>query len=267
LQADNLPALNTDPRTTVTCISRAIPHAWGEDELSMTFHARLSLTLRRLAITFPIAFVLVWGIAYMSLDAAFVILVPLWIALVIAWPYLSRRLGFDFPKAPVPRESAPKRPLGVRILRGVAKLTLALFILLVAPQMPLGFSFYHAESARRTLHVGMTEAEVLRSVTGWDVMELVSHPSGADPATGEVLAITFGTAGKGVFTINDYGSGDGRHISESEALAMIQQKVQGSDHWSFLYHYTNFLQRVHFSVAFGPDGRVTEIRAVGEPLS
>lgn len=233
----------------------------------MTFHARLSLTLRRFAVTFPIAFVLIWAVAFISLDAAFVILVPLWIALVIAWPYLSRRMGFDFPKAPVPCTPGPKRPLGVRFLRGVGKLTLALFILLVVPQMPLGLSFYHAETARRTLHVGMTQAEVLRSVTGWDVMQVVSHPSGADPNAREVLAITFGTAGKGVYTINDYGSGDGRRISESEALAMIQQKVPGSDHWSFLYQYTNFLQRVHFSVAFGPDGRVTEIRTVGEPLS
>ncbi|HET9306406.1 MAG TPA: hypothetical protein VFO46_10295 [Candidatus Sulfotelmatobacter sp.] len=246
-----------------------MPHPWdaGEDERSMTFHARLSLILRRFAVTFPIAFVLVSGIAFMSQDAAFVSLVPLWIALVIAWPYLSRRMGFDFPKAPVPRTSAPKPPLGMRLLRGLGKLTLALFILLVVLQMPLGFSFYHAETARRTLHVGMTEAEVLRSVTGWDVMEVVSHLSGSNADTGEVLAITFGTGGKGVYTINDYGTGDGRHISESEALAMIQEKVQGSDHWSFLYQYTNFLQRVHFSVAFGPDGRVTEVRAVGEPLS
>jgi hypothetical protein len=213
------------------------------------------------------AIVFVWGVAFISLDAAFVILMPLWIALVIAWPHLSRRMGFDFPKAPVPRTAGPKPPLGVRFLRGVGKLTLAFVILLIVPQVPLGFSFYHAESARRTLHVGMTEAEVLRSVTGWDVMEVVSHPSGADPDAAEVLAITFGAAGKGVYTINDYGTGDGPHISESEALAMIQQKVQGSDHWSFLYQYTNFLQRVHFSVAFGPDGRVTEIRAVGEPLS
>lgn len=233
----------------------------------MNFYARLSLTLRRFAVTFPLALVLMWGVAFISIDAAFVILVPLWIALVIAWPYLSRRLGFDFPKAPVPRTPEPKRPLGVRFLRAIGKLTLALFILLVVPQMPLGFSFYHAESARRTLHVGMTEAEVLRSVTGWDVIDVVSHRSGADPDADEVLAITFGTAGKGIYTINDYGTGNGRHISETEALAMIQQKVQGSDHWSFLYIYTNFLQRVHFSVAFGADGRVIEIRPVGEPIS
>src|SRR5579859_1353003 len=233
----------------------------------MTFLARLSLTLRRFAVAFPIALVLTWVFAFISLDAAFVVLVPLWISLVIAWPYLSRRMGFDFPKAPVPRTPGPKRPLAVRFLRGVGKLTLALFILLVVPQMPLGFSFYHAETARRTLHVGMTEAEVLRSVTGWDVMDVVSHPSGSDPDAREVSAITFGTAGKGIYTINDYGTGDGRRISEAEALAMIQQKVEGSDHWSFLYIYTNFLQRVHFSVAFGADGRVTEVRPVGEPLS
>jgi hypothetical protein len=93
-------------------------------------------------------------------------------------------------------------------------------------------------------------------------MQVVSHPPGADPASEDVLAITFGTDGKGVYTINDYGTGQGRHISESEALAMIQQKVQGSDQWSFLYTYVTFNQMVYFSVAVGPDGRVNEIRPV-----
>jgi hypothetical protein len=228
----------------------------------MSLHARLSLLLRRCAVAFPFALVLVCGIGLISEHAAFLILLPLWIALVIGWPYLSRRLGFDFPKAPVPRTPAPERPLGVRLLRATGKLTLALIILLIVPQSPLGFSFYRAESGRRTWHVGMTEAEVLRSVTGWKAMQVVSHPPGADPAARDVLVITFGTGGKGVYTINDYGTGEGRPIAESEALATIQQKAQGNDQWSFLYTYVTFNQVVYYSVAFGPDGRVNEIRPV-----
>ena len=223
---------------------------------------RLSLILRRCAVAFPVVLVLVCGIGLISEHAALVILLPLWIALVIGWPYLSRRLGFNFPKAPLPRTPEPKRPLGVRLLRGAGKLTLALIILLIVPQSPLGFSFYRAQSARRTLHVGMTELEVLQSVTGWKSLHVVSHPRGADPAAGDVFAIIFGTGGKGIYTINDYGSGEGRTISESEALAIIRQKVQGNDQWSFLYTYVTFNQMVYYSVAFGPDGRVTEIRPV-----
>ncbi len=228
----------------------------------MTLQARLSLILRRCAVAFPVALVLVCGIGLISEHAAFLILLPLWIALVIGWPYLSRRLGFDFPRTPVPRTPTPKRPLGVRLLRGAGKLTLALIILLIVPQSPLGFSFYRAESARRTLHVGMTEAEVLRSVTGWNTMQVVSHLPEADPASGNVRAITFGTGGKGVFTINEFGGDQGRHISESESLAMIQQKVQRSEQWLFIYTYVTFNQSVYFSVAFGPDGRVNELRPV-----
>src|SRR5215469_6435636 len=115
----------------------------------MTFSAKLSLMLRRFAVTFPIALVCVWGIGLISERVAIVLLLPLWIALVFGWPYLSQRFGFDFPKAPGPRPPAPKRRLAMRLLRGVGKLGLALFILLVLPQCPLGFSFYRAESARR----------------------------------------------------------------------------------------------------------------------
>jgi hypothetical protein len=230
-------------------------------------YARISLIVRRLCLTLVIAFVMACLVGVLNQEIAVYLVLPSWIALFFGWPYLGRRWALYFPKPAQPRLPAPKRPFAIRLVRGLGNLVLALIILLVVPQMPLGFSFYHAESARRTLHVGMTEAEVLRSVTGWDVMDVVSHPSGSDPDAREVSAITFGTAGKGIYTINDYGTGDGRHISEAEALAMIQQKVEGSDHWSFLYIYTNFLQRVHFSVAFGADGRVTEVRPVGEPLS
>lgn len=59
----------------------------------------------------------------------------------------------------------------------------------------------------------------------------------------------------------------GRTLSESDALALLDQKLQGCDRWSFYYFYQALEvlnQTVHFSVAFGPDGRVTEIRGIGD---
>jgi len=135
--------------------------------------------LRRFCVTFAVALVCDAAIGLVSGQTATLIFFPLWIALVIGWPYLSHKLGFDLPKVPTPRPPAPKRPLGVRFLRGIGKLALALFILLIVPGLPLSFSFYRAESTRRTLHVGMTEAEVLHLVKGWDSMWVVSRASGS----------------------------------------------------------------------------------------
>jgi hypothetical protein len=225
-------------------------------------YARISQLLRRFCLTFAIAFVLACLLAVLKQEVGDFAFLPLWIALFLGWPYLSRRWALYFPKSQQPRPPAPKRPFAIRLLRGFGKLVSALILVLIVPQLPLGFSFYQAESARRTLHVGMTEDEVLRSVRGWDGMQVLSFPEGADPDTGDILAISFGTSGNGVYTVGDYTTGRGRQISEPEALALIQQKVQGTDKHSFLYNYVNFNQKVYFSVVFGPDGRVTEVREI-----
>ena len=215
--------------------------------------------LRRFCVTFAVALVCDAAIGLVSGQTATLIFFPLWIALVIGWPYLSHKLGFDLPKVPTPRPPAPKRPLGVRFLRGIGKLALALFILLIVPGLPLSFSFYRAESTRRTLHVGMTEAEVLHLVKGWDSMWVVSRASGSDPAMRESLAVSFGPSGNGDYS-TDNGKPEGRHLSESETLALLNEKLQGSDRWSFYYSYSTLTQMVYFSIAFGPDGHVTAIR-------
>jgi len=90
-------------------------------------------------------------------------------------------------------------------------------------------------------------------------MWAVSHASGSDPAMRESLAVSFGPSGKGDYSF-DNGKPEGRHLSESETLALLNEKLQGSDRWSFYYSYSTLTQMVYFSIAFGPDGHVTAIR-------
>lgn len=228
----------------------------------MTLYAKFLIVLRRIAATFLIALMLDTIIGLISPLAAFRLLFPLWGALIIGWPYLTRRLGLDFPKTPAPRPPAPKRPFRMHMLR-VGKFALALFLLLVVVQGPLGVCFYRAQSCRRNLHVGMTEAEVLETVKGWDGLRVVSHREDADPAAEEIHAVSFITTGNGSYSVSNLGIGVTRTLSESEALAVLQQRLQGCDRWSFYFTYQMFYDTVYFSVAFGPDGRVTEIRGIG----
>jgi hypothetical protein len=152
------------------------------------------------------------------------------------------------------------------MLRSVGKFGLALFLLLVVVGGPLGVSFYRAQSCRRNLQVGMTEAEVLETVKGWDGLRVVSHRSDTDPDAEEIHTVSFVTSGKGSYRVSNSGTGVGRTLSESDALALLDQNLQGCDRWSFYYFYQALEvlnQTVYFSVAFGPDGRVTEIRGIG----
>jgi hypothetical protein len=69
---------------------------------------KFDLIIRRLGVTLALAVVLARIVAFINEDAAVALFLPSWVALFFGWPYLSRRLGFDFPKVPAPRE--PRRP-------------------------------------------------------------------------------------------------------------------------------------------------------------
>jgi len=76
----------------------------------MSFYARFSLLLRRFAITFLFALMVNTGIGLVRPIASLRLFFPLWGALIIGWPYLSRKLGFDVPNGAMQRISAPHTP-------------------------------------------------------------------------------------------------------------------------------------------------------------
>src|SRR5579864_2584797 len=62
-----------------------------------------SLTTRRLGFTLLLAILIAGAIGLIDGDAAALIILPSWLGLFFAWPYISRKFGFNFPKAPPPR--------------------------------------------------------------------------------------------------------------------------------------------------------------------
>jgi hypothetical protein len=62
-----------------------------------------SLTTRRLGFTLLLAILIAGAIGMIDGDAAALIILPSWLGLFFAWPYIIRKLGFNFPKAPAPR--------------------------------------------------------------------------------------------------------------------------------------------------------------------
>lgn len=63
----------------------------------------VSLTIRRLGFTLLLATLITGAVAFIQQDAAALIFLPSWLGLFFAWPYLSHKFGFNFPKAPAPR--------------------------------------------------------------------------------------------------------------------------------------------------------------------
>jgi len=97
----------------------------------MGFYARFSPLLRRFAITFLIALMVDTGIGLVSPIASLRLFFPLWGALIISWPYLSRKLGFDVANCAMQRISAPYTPpikIGPFVFFGLLGLLLFLFL-------------------------------------------------------------------------------------------------------------------------------------------
>jgi len=169
------------------------------------------------------------------------------------------------PCAPTP---ATKRPLWLRLLRGtfvtVGKIGLGLFLLFLFAFGPLFVSYWQAQRARATVHVGMTAPEVLHAVTGWSGLQVISHlPDPDNAGINDTLAVSFGNSGDGAYSVYNFATRQSRDISEAEAIAIFQGKLHDGYGWHFLYTYNFFNQLVSFVVVFGPDGRVTQVSLVG----
>jgi hypothetical protein len=77
---------------------------------------KFELIIRRLGVTLALAIVLVCVLALFSEEVAGLSFLPSWAALLFGWPYLSRRLGFNFPKLPAPRPPRPRSTSAKRLV-------------------------------------------------------------------------------------------------------------------------------------------------------
>jgi hypothetical protein len=291
----------------------------------------VSLAIRRLGLTLVLSFVLFMVVCLIDVHIGAVLFLVAWPTLFFSWPYLSRKFGFDFPRAPQPRKPRPtewgrllisgvlslavacgltvplgpgavglfsvlwlsvyyawpllsrrmpflnftetrspqagdRRPLWLRMVRGTGAwlfgfvlTVLAFGSLAMAPQL---FSFGRAHQAHDSIHIGMTVPEVLHTVRDCDVFQASSEfPDDGDP--NHLPAMGLGRDQNGIYHTFDSATNQTLNLSESEALDRLHAKLHDGYRWTLHYTYTNASpQHVSFSVMFGPDGRVTEVKPV-----
>ncbi len=228
-----------------------------------------SAVAARPAVTAVLAIMLAAGLARWIDVGVFVgiTLVPSGLALYYGSPYLGRQLGFsNFPKARANAPPAPKRPLSVRTIRGtfrsVATTALALLLLLSLAFGPVSLSFYRAKTAYNAVHIGMTVPEVLHAVTNCELLRASSefpHDDNADAAN--IPAMNLGRGKDGVYRIYDMVGGQNIQLSEAEVIERLHAKLHDGYRWYFYFTYTNLVSAdIVFSIVFGPDGRVTEVK-------
>ena len=290
-----------------------------------------SLAIRRLGVTLLLAFGLFMAASLIDVDVAAFLFLVTWPALFFGWPYLGRRFGFDFPRAPQPRKRRPTewgrllitgaaalliacglvawigpgalgmflflwlalyygwpllsrwvpflnfakagalptehtRPLWLRMVRGSGAWIAGFALTVVAfgslSMAPLLACFGRARRAHDSIHLGMTVPEVLHTVRDCDIFQASSDfPEEGD--SNDIPAMGLGRTPDGKYHTFDSETNQTLSLSESEALDRLHAKLHDGYPWTFHYTYTNLTpQHVSFSVVFGPDGRVTEVKPV-----
>ena len=235
---------------------------------------KLDITIRRLGVALVLAavFAFLADDVVVPDDFAVGFFFLLWLALFLAWPYLSRTLGFpNFPSAPAPRKAAlpsPKLPLGRRLVHGalmwIGGILVAMLLMSLTVIVPLSLAHRKAHRAQEGVHAGMTAPQVLHSVTGWNFLSASSdypYPDNADFK--DIPAVSFiASADKGYRT-DDATARTMGPLSEEEALRLLHEKLHDGYRWRFNYTYLSGTpQHVSFSVIFGPDGKVSEVKPV-----
>jgi hypothetical protein len=233
----------------------------------------LGSKIRLLGGTFVLAavvsYLLMIVIPYYLFFPAFVMV---WPTLYVYWPRLRQwRAVLKLTNASAPRQShppVPRRPLWQRLVRGtlqwVGGVVLALLLMSLTVVVPVGLSFHRARKAHDAVHIGMTVPEVLHAVTDCDLFGASSEiPLDDKAAADNIPAVNLGSGKDGNYRMYDLEMRQDLRSSESEAIERLQAKLHDRYPWHFYYTYINMTpMHVTFSVIFGPDGRVTEVKPV-----
>jgi hypothetical protein len=295
-----------------------------------------SLTTRRLGFTLLLAMLIAGAIGLIDADAAALIILPSWLGLFFAWPYISRKLGFNFPKAPAPRPPrrtewgrilgtgflsfalsyavallihsdlfgscfivfwvilyyasplltkrwpyfgfartiplvtvpAPKRPLWRRMLRGSLAMVgggaVSIFLMAMTVIVPLDLCHRRAQRVHDSIHLGMTVPQVLQTAKDYDAFQASSDfPYDAKANDDNIPSMMLNSKRDGTYHTYDLAAHQDVELSEADALERLRSKLHDGYKWHFHYTYFNVTpQHVSFSVAFGPDGRVSKVNPV-----
>jgi hypothetical protein len=193
-----------------------------------------------------------------------------WVILYYASPVLMKRLPyFGFARTiPLVTVPAPKRPLWRRMLRGslatVGGVALAIFLMAMTFIVPLDLCHRRAQRVHNSIHVGMTVPEVLHTAKDCDAFRASSDfPHDAKADDDNIPSMMLNWKQDGAYHAYDLPTNQDVELSESEALERLHAKLHDGYKWRFHYTYFNVTpQHVSFTVAFGPNGRVTEVTPV-----
>ena len=230
-----------------------LPTAWG-----------------RVVVTGLVAYAVSMGIALLPVPDVLTLSAPLiWIALYYGWPALSRRLPIpESWKAKVrSRDSLPAAGISRSLGRG-ALATLSLIMMLLLPGItimgPIAHSMVRARRLHDSIHVGMTVLEVLDSSGNYDIFGAESDfPYDKNAAGDNIPSMGLRRNPDGTYRTYDEAGLGSFAMTETQAVERLHAKLHDGYPWRFYFTYINMTpMHVSFSVIFGPDGRVSEVKPV-----
>lgn len=225
----------------------------------------------RMLITCALAFLVASGVAFLIVPDSFVVwFLFFWIAFYYSWPPLSRRLPFlkKTPPAAPNSRALPVRPLWQRVVRKtLVSVGVVLLVVVAIPftvMLPATLCFIRARRVHDSIHIGMTVPEVLHVSTDTDIFRANSDfPHDDQTDVSNLPVIHLSRTKDGVYHTIDPAQGITVNLSESEAVDRMHARLHDGYSWHFHYTYINATpQHVSFTVDFGPDGRVSQVRPV-----
>lgn len=153
----------------------------------------------------------------------------------------------------------------VRSLSVVGGVVLAIFLLMaVTVIVPLDLCHRRARKVHDSIHVGMTVPQVLQTAKDCDAFQATSDfPYDAKSNDDNIPSIMLNWKPDGTYHTYDSAARQDVELSEAEALERLHATLRDGYQWHFHYTYFNVTpQHVSFTVAFGPDGRVSKVNSV-----
>jgi len=129
--------------------------------------------------------------------------------------------------------------------------------------VPGSLSFVRARKMHDSLHIGMTVPEVLHATKDCDLFWADSDfPYDKKADRDQIPEISFYRGQDGTYHTYDPRT-QNLQLSESDVIEHLHARLHDGYNWQFRYTFTNITpQHVSFSVVFGADGRVTEVKPV-----
>jgi len=165
---------------------------------------------------------------------------------------------------PVPSVRPKNKPRDA--FRSLGKFAAGVAVLLFVGMgtMIFALSYYHrqAEAEHDKIHIGMTAEQVLSVVQNYFSLHAYSDApkSGPDDFSHSVSLMI---DSDGLLRTYDLSSRQPRMFSPQAAAELMHDKLGDGYEWHWRYTFVNDTpQHISFSVTFGPDGRVKEIKPV-----